>query len=115
MPLVAVDITINLNNPQFLNISSNTVGYVYLTGGSQGIIVFRNIDEFMAYDRHSPFQPQNDCRVSVSDDGVTVIDDPDCSDSSWLIYDGSVISGPAAAPLQQYQTSYNPPYLRIYN
>jgi len=115
VPLVAVDVTINLNNPQFLDLTYVS-GWEYLTGGSLGLIVYRSSqNEFVAFDRHSPYQPDEVCRVSVSEDNITVLDDPDCSESSWLIIDGSLITGPAATGLQQYNTSYNDPYLRIYN
>lgn len=115
VPLVAVDVTVNLNNPQFLDLTYVS-GWEYLTGGSLGIIVYRSSqNEFVAFDRHSPYQPDEQCRVSVSDDNITIIDDPDCSTSSWLIIDGSLISGPAATGLQPYNTSFNDPYLRIYN
>lgn len=113
IPLVTVDVTINLNNPQFIDLTYVS-GWEYLTGGSMGLIVYRNSEtEFSAFDRHSTYEPEEDCRVSVGEDNITIEDE--CSDSSWLLIDGSVITGPAAAPLQRYNTSYNPPYLRIYN
>ncbi len=113
VPLVAVDITINLNDPQFINLAVPT-GWIYLTGGSMGLIVYRNNNtDFTCYDRHSPYNVDEYCRVSVSDDNITAIDE--CSDSQWVLTDGQVVLGPAEAPLRAYQTNYNPPYLRIYN
>lgn len=115
VPLVAVEVTININNPQFIDLSP-IGGWEYLTGGASGLIVYRfSENEFRAYDRRSTYQADNGCIVTVDEDGIIIRDDPDCSKSSWLITDGSVITGPAAAPLQQYNTSFNPPYLRIYN
>jgi hypothetical protein len=113
VPLVAVDITINLNDPQFIDLAVPT-GWIYLTGGSMGLIVYRNNDsEFSCYDRHSPYNVEEYCRVSVSDDNITIVDE--CSDSQWVLIDGQVINGPAEAPLRSYSTNYNPPFLRIYN
>jgi hypothetical protein len=110
-----VDVTININDPQFIDLVPVT-GWEYLTGGASGLIVYRfSQDEFRAYDRRSTYQPEDGCRVSVSEDNITIRDDSLCSQSSWLIVDGSVITGPAAAPLQQYNTSFNPPFLRIFN
>jgi hypothetical protein len=113
IPFVPVDITININNPAYFDLSI-PAGWVYLTGGSRGILVYRNtMDEFTAYDRHSTYNIDEYCRVSVQDDNVSVKDE--CSDSQWLIIDGSVMQGPAFIPLQQYNTTYTAPILRIFN
>jgi nitrite reductase/ring-hydroxylating ferredoxin subunit len=114
IPLVAVDVQLNVNNPSYFNISVPG-GWVYINGGSKGIIVYRkSVDEFMAYDRHSPYQSENGCVVVVdSTTNVTVIDE--CSDSHFLLTDGSVFNGPAGLPLKQYQTSFSGSILRIYN
>jgi nitrite reductase/ring-hydroxylating ferredoxin subunit len=113
VPLVAVDFTINLNDPQFIDLAVTT-GWVYVTGGSMGIIIYRNNDsEFSAYDRHSPHNVNEFCQVSVNEDNITITDE--CSDSQWIITDGQVIDGPAQAPLRRYNTTYSYPFLRVYN
>lgn len=113
VPLVQVNITINVNEPSFFDIQAPT-GWTYITGGSRGIIIYRNsIDEFTALDRHATYNVPSGCAVTVADDGV-LLDDP-CSDSQWLIVDGSVVNGPANTPLKQYNTQFNDPYLYISN
>lgn len=113
VPLVAIDVTLNVNEPQFFDLTVPT-GWVYITGGSRGVIIYRNSqDEWTAMDRHSPYNVPAGCAVTVSDDNV-VIEDP-CSDSQWLIVDGSILNGPTDQPLKQYRTQWTPPYLRIYN
>ena len=113
VPLVNVDFTININEPSFFNLT-NITGWVYVTGGSQGILIYRNnIDQFTAYDRHTPYNVDDNCRVSVEEDGITVKDE--CGDSSWLIIDGSIISGPASQPLKQYNTQFSGSLLRVFN
>jgi hypothetical protein len=113
IPYVQVNLNLNINEPQFFDLSVPT-GYVYITGGSLGIIVYRmSEDEFVAIERHSPYNPEDGCRVEVKSDGV-IIEDP-CSDSEWLIHDGSIVSGPTNFALTTYNTSYNAPYLYIYN
>lgn len=113
VPLVQVDFTINVNEPAFFDLASPT-GWLYSTGGSRGIIIYRNSqDEFTALDRHGTYDIQAGCAVIVADDGV-ILDDP-CSDSQWLIVDGSVVTGPANQPLKQYRTTFSNPYLRVYN
>ncbi len=89
-------------------------GYAYVTGGSRGLIVYRKTQtEFVVLERHSAYKPEDNCAVVVMDDGV-IIDDP-CSDSQWLIMDGTIVNGPAAMPLRTYSSNYQDPYLYITN
>jgi len=114
VPLTIVDISINVNNPAYADIAVPG-GWLYLTGGSLGIIVYRNTtDRFTAMDRHCPYQPAELCRVQV-DDSEIIARDTLCCGSGFLVTDGSVVQGPAALPLQRYNTSFNGTILRIYN
>ncbi len=113
IPYVPVNITININQPDFFNLTVPT-GWVYVTGGSRGIIVYRRSEsEFVAIERHSTYQVDQHCAVIVLEDGI-ILDDP-CSDSQWIITDGSIANGPTNAPLVTYDTSFNSPYLTIAN
>jgi hypothetical protein len=111
--MVPVNVQININQPDFFNLSVVT-GWVYITGGSRGIIVYRKSQsEFVALERHSAYNPAEGCAVTVNSDGI-IVSDP-CSESQWLITDGSVLNGPAAAPLQSYRTDFQDPILYISN
>jgi hypothetical protein len=113
IPVVSVNFSININEPQFFDLSVPT-GYVYVIGGSQGIIVYRiNETDFIALERHSPVNPEDDCQVIVAEDGV-IIEDP-CSNARWLINDGSVVDGDNSFALRTYETSFNNPILYIFN
>lgn len=113
VPSVPINIVINTLDVAFFDISVPG-GWVYITGGSRGIIVYRRSnDEFVAIERHSSYRPEDQCAVVVMDDGV-ILDDP-CSDSQWLIQDGTIVNGPASMPLRTYATSYQEPYLYINN
>ena len=113
IPYVPVDFDINLDLPAYQPLNVPT-GHVLLTGGSQGIVVYRyTVDQFVAIDRHATYDIPANCAVDVSDDGL-FLEDP-CSESQWLIIDGSVMNGPATLPLHRYYTSWTPPVLRIYN
>ncbi len=114
IPLVAVDITINVNNPAYISIQGPG-GWVYINGGSRGIIIYRvSNDAFKAYDRHCTFDSSNSCAlVSVEVNNITGVDD--CCGSKFLLTDGSVTQGPANLPLKQYTTSFDGSVLRIYN
>ena len=113
IPLIGVDIYLNINEPGNFNILA-IGGYDYYTGGSEGIIVYRNsLDEFSAFDRHAPYNVPDNCQISVLDDNV-IAEDP-CSGSQWIIIDGSLVKGPASRPLHRYQSSFNDPVLHIFN
>lgn len=114
IPLVGVNYTINANNPAYNEVSVPG-GWMYLNGGSRGIILYRySNDEFRAFDRHCPYNSSNSCaKVSVQSNNISAKDD--CCGSEFLITDGSVTKGPANLPLKQYNTSFDGSVLRIYN
>ncbi len=114
VPISSVDISININNPSYADLAVPG-GWLYLTGGSMGLIVYRQTNEtFVAMDRHCPYQPADLCQVVV-DESEVVARDTTCCHSSFLITDGSVMEGPAALSLQRYNTTFNGTVLRIYN
>lgn len=113
IPDVPVNIAINIYQPDFFNLTVPS-GWVYITGGSRGIIVYRkSATEFVALERHSPYQPEDNCAVVVDEDNV-LVSDP-CSDSKWLIIDGTIVQGPTAFALETYNTSFSDPILYITN
>jgi nitrite reductase/ring-hydroxylating ferredoxin subunit len=114
VPIVPVDISININNPAYAALAVPN-GWLYLTGGSLGLIVYRrSANEFVALDRHCPYRPEDLCRVQV-DESEVIARDSTCCGSAFLITDGSVTQGPSALSLQRYNTSFNGTVLRIYN
>ncbi|MBP9159918.1 MAG: hypothetical protein WAT41_03320 [Flavobacteriales bacterium] len=114
VPLTNVDININVNLPEYVDLTA-TGGWVYITGGSQGIIVYRNgPDQFTAMDRHCTYQPENLCKVYV-DDSQVIARDTICCGSAFLMLDGSVTEGPAALGLKLYHTTFNGTTLHIFN
>ena len=90
-------------------------GWVYITGGSRGIIVYRfSPDEFLAFDRHCTFQVEDGCRTDVDNTNITAVDS-DCCGSKFLIVDGAPIDGPANIGLQHYNTQFDGNTLLITN
>lgn len=113
IPYVPVDFSVNVNLPAYMDLSVPS-GHVLVNGGSQGIILYRyTLDQFVALDRHATFDIPANCQVEVAEDGL-LITDP-CSNSEWLILDGSVVSGDAVYPLHRYATQWNDPVLSIFN
>ncbi len=117
VPRIQTDITLNLNLPEY-NILLNPGGWLYLTGGSRGIIVYRiNNDEFSAFDRHCTFNVPEACRVFVDENSGLTAKDTLCCGSVFEIITGNVVEGPAQFQLQPFQTQFNQnsDLLRIYN
>ena len=106
---------INVNLPAY-NDLAHVSQAIAIPGGSKGLYIRRNaLDEFIVLDRHSTFDVALGCQVTLDDDNVTLRDESDCSESQWLMIDGSVMSGPAEVPLHRYRTTWNDPILQIYN
>jgi len=113
IPYVYVDFTIDINKPEFFEL--NAIGNsLYVTGGVSGIVVYRDSrDEFFAYDRACPYDPE--CgRVVLDKDGYNLVDSC-CGSRFSMSFDGAVLQGPAELPLRKYNTYYyvNSNQLRI--
>lgn len=116
VPSIPFDMTIDINLPSY-NDLINVGGYAYVVGGSRGIIVYRrSIDEFVAFDRHSPEDEEGVCpQPLIPDPDNFLILEDSCSNARFSLYDGSPQSG-SSFGLRQYQTIYNGSnLLRIYN
>lgn len=114
IPYVPVNYQLVVSNPEFSQLLA-VGGWVYIGGGSRGIIVYRaSPDEFKAYDRHCTWMIEENCRVTVDNTDITAVDS-ECCDSKFLIVDGAPIAGPAAIGLHQYQTDFDGNTLYIFN
>ncbi len=114
IPNVAVNIYLDMNSTMYIEL--NTIGgWVYLTGGYKGLLVYRvAVDEFVAYDRACPYDPlEPKAIITMDKSGIT------CSDSlcgsKFGILDGSIINGPSTLPLKRYNTYYDGNTLSISN
>lgn len=114
IPLTTVNHTIYIDNPAYISVSVPG-SWMYLNGGSRGLLLYRaSNSEFIAYDRHCTYEPNNNCaQISVDASNIIAIDD--CCGSEFLITDGSVIKNPASLPLKRYQTSFDGNVLQIFN
>ena len=116
VPNIPFDITIDINLPSYSNLSG-VGGWAYVNGGSRGIIVYRRaIDEFVAFDRHSPADPEGTCFLPLFPDNDNFLQLKDtCNNATFSLYDGSPISN-SQFGLRQYRTVFNgTDLLRIYN
>lgn len=115
VPATIVDFTININAPGYTSLTA-VGGWVYVTGGNKGIVVYRKSNtEFMAYDRTCTYDPSASCaRIIVDSSGLQAADT--CCNSKFLLTDGNIINGPATVPLKQYNTYFDGSQnLRVYS
>lgn len=106
IPNVPVNISINLDLPSYQTLNAPG-GYAYVNGGSRGIVVYRNFDEFVALDRHSTYNHEDPCAV-VEVDSINIFELVDtCSGSRYSIQSGVVLQGPAQWGLRRYNSSWN--------
>lgn len=70
--------------------------------GVAGLIIFRKPNnEWVAFDRCSSVNPQQQCAI-VPDDGNLTATDP-CSGAKFSLYDGSPMKAPAKRSLKEYR------------
>lgn len=114
-PSIYVNFYIDPNSTIYLQLNLPG-GWVYLTGGIGGIVVYRiSLDEFRAFDRACPYENyRSSSIVDVESSNTTAIDSNACG-SRFVLLDGSVLKGPATTPLHQYNAVYDGQYLHIYN
>lgn len=116
VPNTPFDVTIDMNLPTYDDLLG-VGGYAYVNAGSRGVIIYRRgIDEFVAFDRHSPADPEGICPTPLTPnvDNFLMLDD-ECSGAQFSLYDGSPISG-SEFGLRQYVVAWGGGNtVRIYN
>ena len=117
IPNVYINFEIYPNSTMYYQL--NTVsGYLEVTAPwpSRGIIIYRySMDEFKAYERQSPNEPDYCCELSI-----LIVDFPfvvdTCLNVKYSILDGSIITpGYNGYPLIEYRTQYDGHTLRVFN
>lgn len=114
VPNTFVNQYVYINNPT--NFKLNAIGgWIYLSGGVRGIILYRkSTDEFEAFERNCTWQPKDAC-ATLSVDSTNVSLSDNCCSSQFVIFDGSVIKGPATIPLRRYQASFDGSTVHVFN
>lgn len=116
-PQVAVDFTIDLNDPQYRQLQA--IGNVVtVLGGSRGVLVKRTgLDSFVAFDQHCPFDADDaQARVSLEAGSIDFAQCAACQ-TRYNLYFGNPEEGPGRRPLLAYRCTYYPnsELLRIKN
>ncbi|MCR4680017.1 MAG: hypothetical protein K5636_00185 [Bacteroidales bacterium] len=114
IPNAKVDFYIYPNDVMYYQLNTYG-GYIYLTGGVNGIIVYR-LDEwnFNAFDRACSYDwKEQESWLFVAPDGLRLIDS--LCGSTFNILDGNVLGGPAKYPARRYNTHFDGMRLRVYS
>lgn len=125
IPDVYVSFTLDLNDPEFINltsIGSDTVNANTNNWGSgaagfdgNGIIVYNGGDAFYAYDRTCPHDYElNGLSVKVRID-FTIATCPKCGTVYSLAASGTPASGVGRYPLKNYHTNFDGRFVRVWN
>ena len=128
IPDVYVDFTIDLLDPEFVNLSvinvSDTVDASTNNWGSRsagyssnGIIIFSGPDDYYAYDRTCPYdysETGSAVKIKTADNIYAVC--PECGTRYSLSTYGTPLSGPGKFPLKNYKTSFDGErFIRVWN
>lgn len=120
IPKAIINFTIYPNSTQYFNLNIVS-GWMYVTSEypSRGIIIYRlSQDEFRAYDRIPPNEPDACCD---GDGNCTrlIVDFPyvvdDCNNIKYNIINGDLFEGNGVFPLIQYHTSFDGNALHVFN
>lgn len=126
IPNVPVNVTLNLDLPQYIALK-NQGFWIYINGGSRGIVVYHGYDDlFYAYDRNCPYQPYDSCaQVSVLNDYVylqcghyksdTSSIFVKCCGSKFFLEYGTLAEGPAQHGLKNYNVTKSGSLIQITN
>jgi nitrite reductase/ring-hydroxylating ferredoxin subunit len=113
VPNVPVNLRITKTDPNAAALNA-IGGSIIISGqGVAGIIIYRGINGYVAYDRCSSYQPEKQCAVTVDDTGFTVTDP--CSGAKFSLTDGSPVKAPATRSLKTYNVNTTQFEIIVYN
>lgn len=116
VPNVPFDVTIDMTLPTYDDLQG-VGGFAYVNAGSRGVIIYRRgVEDFVAFDRHSPADINGTCSQPLTPDpnNFLLLNDT-CSGAQFSLFDGSPVSG-SEFGLRQYATNWGGgTILRIYN
>jgi nitrite reductase/ring-hydroxylating ferredoxin subunit len=129
IPDTYVNFTLDLNDPEFINLSgfggsvvvgstTNNWGQAAAGYNGNGIIICYGVDEFYAYDRTCPHDyVVNNLSVKVNIDpgNSTIAVCPKCGTKYGLTVGGTPASGVGRYPLKNYKTRQQGNYVTVWN
>ena len=113
VPIGVTNFRVEPNSAYYSGLN-NVGGYMYFTGGYNGVVVVRTgYYSFVAYERACPADTG---QVKVSDDwGSSILQCPKCGSCFIVEADGTPMDGSATpCALYQYSTHYSGGVLEVY-
>lgn len=101
LPIVPVNETVFLNNPEFIDLQV-VGGWAYTQGGISGIIVYHSgINNYIAFERSAPhISPKACSRMDVKN---SIVMQCSCDDSEFNILNGAPLTDGVNYPARQYR------------
>lgn len=129
IPDVYVDFTINLADPEFVNLgaiggtitvdeNTNNIGFRAAGFSGNGILIHTGVDEFYAYDRTCPHDYTDNgsaVRINIDPTNSLYAICPVCKTKYGLPVNGTPVEGIGRYPLKNYKTSFYGGSLRVWN
>ena len=114
LPVVPVNKTVFLNNPEFIDLQV-VGGWAYTTGGISGIIIYHSgINTYLAYERSAPHLTPQACSQMVVKNSLTM--ECACDDSVFNILNGAPMTDGVNYAAKQYRVlNTGPNTLQITN
>jgi hypothetical protein len=109
VPDVLVREEVNLNSIGAQPLRQRDGNFIYISGGIKGIIVYRKRqDEFLAFERKSPFNLEEDCGILKVPSSQFYMEDT-CHQCTFN-WEGQPLSGPCRSIAKQYRVQYSNAY-----
>jgi len=108
VPDIPFNINVDINLPTYSGLQS-IGGFSYIDNiGVKGVVVYRrSMDEFVAFDRMSTAAGGDTCApLFIDPNNMLILLDP-CTPSTFSLFDGSLITGPAEWGLRAYRVMFN--------
>jgi nitrite reductase/ring-hydroxylating ferredoxin subunit len=129
IPDTYVNFTLNLNDPEFVNLSgfggsvtvdsrTNNWGQGAAGYDGNGIIICFGVEEYYAYDRTCPHDyvvNSLSVKVNIDPTNSTIAVCPKCGTKYGLTVGGTPASGVGRYPLKNYKTSFQGNYVTVWN
>lgn len=103
LPYVLVNETINLNNPEFINLHIPG-GWAYSNGGNKGIILYNvNGTTYKAYERSCPHLAPSDCSRMLVEQSFKL--KCPCDQSEFNILNGTALTAHIKYSVKEYKVT----------
>jgi hypothetical protein len=108
VPNVAVNFSVDITNPLYANLSA-VGGWVYVTGGYDGIIVYRqSTTTFLAFDRGCPYDCESNSKSIVAVQSNNIFATCPVCGTQYAVNSGTVSNkGPGTLALKQYNATFD--------